>query len=74
MTALATAETRPSGRELDGDGTPTPQLFDPAGPTLEDRIVATWDELTAAGRTICPVCSGEMAGTRGCEGCGSELS
>jgi hypothetical protein len=73
MTAVATAETRPPGRELDGEGTPTPQLFDPARPTLEDRIVATWDELTAAGRTACPVCSGEMTSTRGCASCGSEL-
>jgi hypothetical protein len=50
------------------------RLFEPKGPTLEDRIVAAWDELTASGRVSCPLCDSEMSRTRGCETCGSELA
>lgn len=50
------------------------RLFEPKGPTLEDRIVAAWDELTASGHVACPVCSGEMSRTGGCESCDSELA
>lgn len=52
---------------------PATRLFEPQGPTLEDAIVAAWEELSAAGSTTCPVCSGTMSGGR-CEGCGSELA
>jgi hypothetical protein len=50
-----------------------PRLFEPQGPTLEDRIVAAWDELTASGRVSCLICAGEMSRTGGCDSCGSEL-
>jgi hypothetical protein len=59
-----------------GEGTEahTPRLFDPPGPSLEDALVASWDELTITGHTTCPVCSGEMSRTGVCESCGSELA
>jgi hypothetical protein len=53
---------------------PVERLFEPKGPTLEDRIVAAWDELIAAGHVSCPVCGSEMSRTSGCESCGSELA
>jgi len=52
----------------------TSRLFDPQGPTLEDRILASWEELSGEGRTECPVCGGSMSAAGGCESCGSELS
>jgi hypothetical protein len=72
MSAVATAEDRV--RECDGAEAPAPRLFDPAGPTLEDAIVQTWDELADAGHAACPVCSGEMSRAGVCERCGSELA
>jgi len=74
MGAVATRE-RPIARH-EGEGTEpvAEQLFDPQGPTLEDSILATWDELTAAGRVTCPVCSGQMSRTGGCHTCGAELA
>jgi tRNA(Ile2) C34 agmatinyltransferase TiaS len=53
---------------------PAQRLFDPSGPTLEDAIVAAWDELTVAGHAPCPVCSAEMSAAGRCDGCGSELA
>lgn len=53
---------------------PAPRLFEPGGPTLEDVVVEAWEELTVSGRAACPVCGGEMTPTRGCKGCGAELS
>ncbi len=50
------------------------RLFDPQGPTLEDRVLASWDELVGEGRTECPVCGDSMSAAGGCESCGSELS
>jgi hypothetical protein len=73
MAAVATREA-PASRELDPAEPPAPRLFEPQGPTLEDRIVAAWDELTGAGHVGCPVCGGEMRRTSGCESCGSELA
>jgi len=74
MTAVATREP-PVGRdERDASEAVAGRLFDPQGPTLEDSIVAAWDELTVAGRVTCPVCAGEMPRTGGCENCGSELA
>jgi hypothetical protein len=49
------------------------RLFD-GGPTLEQAIVAAWDDLVSAGRAECPVCSGELTPLAGCTSCGSELS
>jgi hypothetical protein len=73
MAAVATAETRVAGPERDGRNAPTPRLFNPQGPTLEDAIVATWEKLATAGHAPCPVCGGEMSNSGGCERCGSEL-
>ena len=74
MSAVATAETRTGAPEQDRAESPAPRLFDPPGPTLEDAIVATWEELAAAGHALCPVCSGEMSRSGACERCGSELA
>jgi hypothetical protein len=57
----------------------TDHLFETRGqrsnrPTLEDRLLATWDELTVTGTAECPVCGSELHAAGGCEGCGSELS
>ena len=70
MSAVATRERPRSGSAQP----PASRLFEPQGPTLEDAIVATWDELVSDGCTGCPVCgSGEMSPATGCEACGSEL-
>jgi hypothetical protein len=73
MSAVAIREAPATQRDVAAAEPATPRLFEPKGPTLEDRIVAAWDELTVAGRVTCPVCSGEMSRTGGCESCGSEL-
>jgi hypothetical protein len=73
MAAVATAETRVAGPGRDGADPPTPRLFNPQGPTLEDAIVATWEKLATTGHAPCPVCAGEMSHAGGCESCGSEL-
>jgi hypothetical protein len=74
MSAVATREAsvaHPAARAVEPSAD---RLFEPKGPTLEDRIVAAWDELTASGRVSCPLCDSEMSRTRGCETCGSELA
>jgi hypothetical protein len=79
MTAVATRE--PDGalaerdaRERDAERRVTPRLFERGGPTLEDSILAAWDELAADRRVECPVCGGSMSLPGGCDDCGSELS
>jgi hypothetical protein len=74
MGAVATREPPVARDEGDVSEGTAGRLFDPQGPTLEHSIVAAWDELTVAGRVTCPVCSGEMSRTGGCESCGSELA
>jgi len=74
MTAVATRDPRVRPPESGSAEPPAARLFEPSGPTLEDAIVATWDELAAAGHATCPVCSGEMSRANGCETCGSELA
>jgi hypothetical protein len=73
MSVAAAAEARLDEGAVEATESEPGRLFEPSGPTLEDRIVATWDELTAAGRVSCPVCSGEMTRGGGCESCGAEL-
>jgi hypothetical protein len=70
MSAVATAETTVMTRKLARSAA---QLFEPSGSTLEDRILGAWEDLTAFGRTECPVCRGELE-LSGCTRCGSELS
>jgi tRNA(Ile2) C34 agmatinyltransferase TiaS len=41
--------------------------------TLEDVVVAAWDDLAAEGRAECPVCAGELRAAGGCSSCGSDL-
>jgi hypothetical protein len=74
MSALATSEAPLARPKAEAAGPSNPRLFEPHGPTLEDRVIAAWDELSAAGQVTCPICSGELTRTSGCERCGSELS
>jgi hypothetical protein len=74
MSAVATREPRMEPMRR-GSAEPRPgRLFEPSGPTLEDAILATWEELVDAGRASCPVCAAEMSPATGCEACGSQLS
>jgi hypothetical protein len=76
MSAVATRERELGAPAVENRRAepPAQHLFEPQGPTLEDSILATWDELTTAGRVACPVCSGEMSRANGCKSCGSELA
>lgn len=74
MSAVATREAPAARRPDEASEPPAPRLFEPKGPTLEDHIVAAWDELTVSGHVSCPVCAGEMSRTAGCGRCGSELA
>ena len=51
------------------------RLFEPrAGEvSLEDRILAAWEDLAGASSAECVVCGGRMKVTSGCEDCGSAL-
>jgi hypothetical protein len=65
-------------------GLPPGYLAEPEGrPTLDDVIVAGWQQITSGAAASCPVCHGELrpvwtAGTRPvaarCQDCGSRLS
>ena len=74
MTAVATRESHARHRDGESAERPATGLFEPHGPTLEDAILATWDELVTADHATCPVCSGAMSRANGCEACGSELA
>jgi hypothetical protein len=74
MSVVATAQARLDEGAVEVAEPEPGRLFEPNGPTLEERIVAAWDELTAAGRVSCPVCSGEMTRADGCKSCGAELA
>ncbi len=73
MSAVATPERELAGLECGSAEPPAQRLFEPKGPTLEDAILALWQELASAEAT-CPVCSGEMTRSGGCSGCGSQLA
>lgn len=72
MAALATSGSalaeRPPARA------PASRLFEPGGVTLEDVVVALWEELVAEGRAQCPVCGGSITPAAECGSCGAELS
>ena len=68
--ALGVRERDRSARMPRCDGLQAPE---PGGLTLEDRILAAWEDLTGEGRAECPACGGQMRIAGGCEGCGSEL-
>jgi hypothetical protein len=74
MSAVATREHGVRHREGESAEPPAQRLFEPQGPTLEDAILAAWDELMGADHATCPVCSGEMSRMSGCETCGSTLA
>jgi hypothetical protein len=73
MSAVATRERAREGVERGSVEPPTQRLFESQGPTLEDSILATWQDLTSADRATCPVCSGEMTRSSGCSTCGTKL-
>ena len=56
---------------------PDQRLFEPSSSgevSLEDWILAAWEDLIANGRAGCPICEGRMDAGTGCDSCGSELS
>jgi tRNA(Ile2) C34 agmatinyltransferase TiaS len=71
MAAVVTPEQAVAERPMAGGR--TAKLFEPGSVTLEDAILATWQELVAEGRAECPVCGGSISAEGGCDGCGSEL-
>jgi hypothetical protein len=73
MSAVATRERASANAERGSAEPPAQRLFEPQGPTLEDSILATWQDLTSADRATCPVCSGEMTRASGCSTCGAAL-
>ena len=73
MSAVATRRPRAQEPELDSAAPPAQRLFEPQGPTLEDSILAVWQELSNADHATCPVCSGQMTRAGGCASCGTEL-
>jgi hypothetical protein len=74
MAVLATREQAVAEQPQAGQG--ASRLFEPGGATLEDSILAAWEDLIAQGRSECPVCGGSMSPSAdgGCPDCGSELS
>jgi DnaJ-class molecular chaperone len=71
MAALATRErTVPERSQPDQRAS---KLFEPGSVTLEDAILAVWQELRAKGRAACPVCAGSVSADGACSDCGSEL-
>jgi hypothetical protein len=71
MAALATQGHTVAERSQGGEG--GPRLFEPRSVTLEDAILAIWQDLVAEGRAGCPVCGGSISVEGGCAACGSEL-
>lgn len=53
------------------------RLFEPlstgGGITLEQRLIAIWDDLTAAGESACPVCGDRIRAAAACDACGATL-
>lgn len=70
----AVTTTRPALADRPPARIPAAQLFEPGGVTLEDVVVALWDELVAEGRAECPVCGGSITPAAACGSCGAELS
>jgi hypothetical protein len=44
------------------------------GVSLEERLLAVWEDLTGHGHAGCPVCGGRINAGAGCDGCGSAIS
>lgn len=74
MSAVATREAQATRRQADPAGPGASRLFEPQGPTLEDSILATWQQLASEDHATCPVCAGEMTRANGCEACGADLA
>jgi len=73
MGAVATRDAAPRAPASGSAEPPAQRLFEPQGPTLEDAILATWEELVSRDIATCPVCSGEMSRAGGCKHCSSRL-
>jgi hypothetical protein len=67
--ALATRE-----RHAPPEARDSGRLFEAGGSSLEDLVLAAWEDLALHGRADCPVCRAELLGHQGCASCGSELS
>ena len=73
MAALATREQGVAAQSQAGRR--VSRLFEPGSVSLEDSILAVWEDLVAEGRAECPVCGGSMSPSAdgGCPSCGSKL-
>jgi hypothetical protein len=78
MSAVATHRRSALVTDPPATAHPAPRLFEPQRPdggvTLEERLLAVWEDLTREGHAGCPVCGGRMRAAGGCEHCGSDLS
>ncbi len=78
MSAVATRRRPPLVTDPPAAVRPAARLFEPHSPdggvSLEERLLAVWEDLTRQGDAGCPVCGGRMHVASGCEACGSELS
>ena len=79
MAAVATTDiARDSGSLGPQTERSTQRLFEPQRPdggvSLEERLLAVWEDLTRQGHAGCPVCGGRIHVASGCGDCGSELS
>jgi hypothetical protein len=77
MSAVATRRRSAIVTDPPAAARPAARLFEPQRPdggvSLEERLLAVWEDLTRQGHAGCPVCGGRIH-VRGCESCGSELS
>jgi hypothetical protein len=78
MSAVATRRRSAIVTDPPAAGCPEARLFEPQAPgggvSLEERLLAVWEDLTRQGKAGCPVCGGRIHVASGCESCGSELS
>ena len=78
MSAVATRRRSALVTDPPATERPAARLFEPQRPdggvSLEERLLAVWEDLTRQGHAGCPVCGGRISVASGCEGCGSELS
>jgi hypothetical protein len=78
MSAVATRRRSALIADPPAAARPASRLFEPQRPdggvSLEERLLAVWEDLTRQGHAGCPVCGGRMRTAQGCEGCGSAVS
>lgn len=76
MSAVATPRRRATAQRAFASQRSARRLFEPrAGEvSLEDQILAAWEDLAGASSAECVVCQGRMSMSTGCDDCGSQLS